>query len=123
MSIDFSNDDVVLAHLQQVENVEPLDRAEEIRLAQLVRSKGKDAEDAASKLIEANLRLAFDIALEYRGRGLLLMDLIQYANLGLMKSIDRFDFQRHESFAACATPMIRQLILSALEKRGLRSPD
>ena len=120
MSIDFSNDDTVLAYLAEVEFIPPLARADEIRLAELIAEKGKAAEDAAQKLIEANLKLAFDMALEYRGRGLLLMDLIQYANLGLMKAVGRFDNRIHDSFASCATPLIRQLILSALEKRGLR---
>jgi DNA-directed RNA polymerase sigma subunit (sigma70/sigma32) len=120
MSIDFANDEEVLAHLEAVETVPPLSRADEIQLAQDITLKGKAGEEAAQKLIEANLKVAFDLALEYRGRGLLLMDLIQYANLGLMKAVDRFDYRIHDSFAKCATPLIRQLILVALEKRGLK---
>lgn len=120
MSINFANDEAVLASLEKVEIIPPLTRSEEVQLAQQIAQKGQAGEAAAQKLIEANLKVAFDIALEYRGRGLLLMDLIQYANLGLMKAVDRFDYRIHDNFASCATPLIRQLILVALEKRGLK---
>lgn len=84
-----------------------LTREEEVSLAQRI-EKG-DAE-ARSHMIEANLRLAISIAKKYQNRGCNLEDLIQEANIGLMKAVERFEWQRGFKFSTYASWWIRQAV-------------
>jgi RNA polymerase primary sigma factor len=83
-----------------------------------------DVDQARRKLIEANLRLVVSIAKKFVGRGMLLLDLTQEGNLGLMKAVDKFDYRKGFKFSTNATWWIRQAVSRALanQARTIRVP-
>lgn len=114
-------DDPVRMYLKEIGKVPLLSAEEEHELAQKM-SEGD--ENAKKMLSEANLRLVVSIAKRYVGRGMLFLDLIQEGNLGLIKAVEKFDYQKGYKFSTYATWWIRQAITRAIadQARTIRIP-
>jgi RNA polymerase primary sigma factor len=141
--------DPVRMYLKEIGKVPLLTGAQEVSLAQRI-EKGLEASEqmaaangglasdekdrlgatvtdghrAKRQLIEANLRLVVSIAKRYVGRGMLLLDLIQEGNLGLMRAVEKFDYTKGFKFSTYATWWIRQAITRAIadQARTIRIP-
>ncbi len=118
---EVSMDDPVKMYLKDIGKVPLLKPEEETELAK--RMIDGD-EDAKKMLSEANLRLVVSIAKRYMGRGMQFLDLIQEGNLGLMKAVEKFDYQKGFKFSTYATWWIRQAITRAIadQARTIRIP-
>ena len=116
-----SIEDPVRMYLKEIGKVPLLSAEEEIELA---RRMAEGDEDAKKRLAEANLRLVVSIAKRYVGRGMLFLDLIQEGNLGLIKAVEKFDYQKGFKFSTYATWWIRQAITRAIadQARTIRIP-
>jgi len=116
-----SIEDPVRMYLKEIGKVPLLNAEEEVVLAK--RMTDGD-EDAKKRLAEANLRLVVSIAKRYVGRGMLFLDLIQEGNLGLIKAVEKFDYQKGFKFSTYATWWIRQAITRAIadQARTIRIP-
>ena len=114
-------DDPVKMYLKDIGKVPLLAADEEIELAKKMLDGD---EESKRKLSEANLRLVVSIAKRYMGRGMLFLDLIQEGNLGLMKAVEKFDYQKGFKFSTYATWWIRQAITRAIadQARTIRIP-
>ncbi|NJB66880.1 RNA polymerase primary sigma factor [Desulfobaculum xiamenense] len=89
-----------------------------------IKHGNNSASRAKQELIRANLRLVVSIAKKYTNRGLQFLDLIQEGNIGLMKAVDKFEYQRGYKFSTYATWWIRQAITRAIadQARTIRIP-
>jgi len=138
-----SSDDTVGLYLKEMARVPLLSTEEEVSLARRI-ERGRQAESRLSKLdgncppkkrteyharildmraardhlIKANTRLVVSIAKKYMARGVPFLDLIQEGNLGLMKAVEKFDYQRGFRFSTYATWWIRQTITRAIADQG-----
>ncbi|MBD9103854.1 MAG: RNA polymerase sigma factor RpoD [Collinsella aerofaciens] len=112
--------DPVRMYLKEIGKVDLLTASEEVDLAMKIEA-GLEAKQA---LISANLRLVVSIAKRYVGRGMLFLDLIQEGNLGLIRAVEKFDYQKGFKFSTYATWWIRQAITRAIadQARTIRIP-
>ncbi|NJP37705.1 RNA polymerase sigma factor RpoD [Alkalicoccus luteus] len=113
--------DPVRMYLKEIGRVPLLSAAEEIELAKRIENGD---EEAKRRLAEANLRLVVSIAKRYVGRGMLFLDLIQEGNMGLIKAVEKFDYDKGFKFSTYATWWIRQAITRAIadQARTIRIP-
>ena len=148
----FSTDDPVRMYLKEIGKVSLLSADEEISLAtdmsagveaqqkldeaekngtvlspeelKALKAAVKKGERSKQRLAEANLRLVVSIAKRYVGRGMLVLDLIQEGNLGLIKAVEKFDYTKGYKFSTYATWWIRQAITRAIadQARTIRIP-
>ncbi len=116
-----SIDDPVRMYLKEIGRVPLLTAEEEVYLAKRME---QGDEEAQKRLAEANLRLVVSIAKRYVGRGMLFLDLIQEGNLGLIKAVEKFDYNKGYKFSTYATWWIRQAITRAIadQARTIRIP-
>ena len=114
-------EDPVRMYLKEIGKVPLLTAEEEVELA---RRMADGDESAKKRLAEANLRLVVSIAKRYVGRGMLFLDLIQEGNLGLIKAVEKFDYEKGFKFSTYATWWIRQAITRAIadQARTIRIP-
>ena len=114
-------EDPVRMYLKEIGQIPLLDLDTETELA---RKMYEGDEDAKNRLVESNLRLVVSIAKRYMGKGMVLLDLIQEGNLGLMKAVEKFDYTKGYKFSTYATWWIRQAISRAIadQSRTIRIP-
>ena len=120
-SKDMSVNDNVRMYLKEIGRISLLSLEEEQEISKKIVNGD---EESKRILAESNLRLVVSIAKRYVGRGLLFLDLIQEGNIGLMKAVEKFDYDKGFKFSTYATWWIRQAITRALadQARTIRVP-
>ena len=121
LTVKSPTNDPIRMYLKEIGKVRLLTATEEVQLAK--RIEAGDAE-ATKLLVKANLRLVVSIAKKYIGRGMLFLDLIQEGNLGLIRTLEKFDYRKGYKFSTYATWWIRQGITRAVadQARTIRIP-
>ena len=114
-------DDPVKIYLKEIGRVPLLSMEEDKQLAERM---AQGDTNAKKRLCEANLRLVVSIAKKFVGRGMQFLDLIQEGNLGLLKAVEKFDYNKGFKFSTYATWWIRQAITRAIadQARTIRIP-
>ncbi len=108
-------DEPIKMYLREIGQIPLLSFDEETEYAKKVL---EGDEEAKQKLIEANLRLVVSIAKKHTNRGLKMLDLIQEGNMGLMKAVEKFEYEKGFKFSTYATWWIRQAITRAIADQG-----
>jgi len=122
---DAGIDTKVITHrLKQIEAIQRIDPAELLKVVAQTRVHVREAHQAKTEMVEANLRLVISIAKKYTNRGLSFLDLIQEGNMGLMKAVEKFEYRRGYKFSTYATWWIRQAITRSIadQARTIRIP-
>ena len=120
-----SIEDPIKMYLKEIGKIPLLSVEEEMVLAQKISDPDENIrKEAAKKMAESNLRLVVSIAKRYMGRGMQLLDLIQEGNLGLLRAVEKFDYQKGFKFSTYATWWIRQAITRSIadQARTIRIP-
>ena len=120
--IDVSEiDDHIRAYLKKIGSIPLLTHEQEVELAIRIHQNDNKAKD---QLVNANLRLVVSIAKRYIGRGMQFLDLIQEGNIGLIRAVEKYDYEKGYRFSTYATWWIRQAITRAIaeKSREIRLP-
>ena len=117
----YDDADILQMYLRKMGKTKLLTKAQEQSIAKRIEAGDSKA---VNELIEANLRLVVSIARKYMNRGMQLLDLIQEGSIGLMKAVEKFEWQRGYKFSTYATWWIRQAITRAIadQARTIRIP-
>ena len=118
-------EDPIKMYLKEIGKIPLLSVDEEMNLAKKICDPDENVrKEARKKMAESNLRLVVSIAKRYMGRGMQLLDLIQEGNLGLLRAVEKFDYQKGFKFSTYATWWIRQAITRSIadQARTIRIP-
>lgn len=114
----------ISARFKELEAILRLPPAEFLAVVNQTNVHVREAHQAKTEMVEANLRLVISIAKKYTNRGLSFLDLIQEGNMGLMKAVEKFEYRRGYKFSTYATWWIRQAITRSIadQARTIRIP-
>jgi len=112
------------ARLKQIEAEQRIVPGRYVEVVRQTNVHIREAHQAKTEMVEANLRLVISIAKKYTNRGLSFLDLIQEGNMGLMKAVEKFEYRRGYKFSTYATWWIRQAITRSIadQARTIRIP-
>jgi len=112
------------ARLREIEALMRISPDELLQVVEKTFVHVREAHQAKTEMVEANLRLVISIAKKYTNRGLSFLDLIQEGNMGLMKAVEKFEYRRGYKFSTYATWWIRQAITRSIadQARTIRIP-
>ncbi|KXU37580.1 RNA polymerase subunit sigma [Cephaloticoccus primus] len=114
----------IKTQLKQIGAAQRIEPEELLKVIAQTRVHVREAHQAKTEMVEANLRLVISIAKKYTNRGLSFLDLIQEGNMGLMKAVEKFEYRRGYKFSTYATWWIRQAITRSIadQARTIRIP-